>query len=206
MYGPNKKNNVTDIKWNLKYPDLFAASFGSYDFGKNKSGGSVCLFSLKNTNYPEAVFSTESWVMCLDFHQTNCSLLCVGLYNGLVQVYDIRTSGRLPIYESSKISKRHTDPVWQVKWGDNYNGLNNFYSISSDGRILKWVLMKDRLEGEVVMSIRLVSKNKHEEENNIASLACGLCFDFNSFDPNIFIIGTEEGNIHRCSIAYSSEF
>jgi dynein intermediate chain 1, axonemal len=28
----------------------------------------VCCFSLKNTAHPEYTFSTESGVMCLDFH------------------------------------------------------------------------------------------------------------------------------------------
>ena len=34
----------------------------------------------------------------------------------------------------------------------------------------------------------------------------GLCFDFNQFDRYIFIVGTEEGNIHRCSTAYSGSY
>jgi len=55
LYPPNKKKNVTCICWNPKYHDMFAVGFGSYDFGKKKSAGSICLFSIKNTNYPEIV-------------------------------------------------------------------------------------------------------------------------------------------------------
>lgn len=38
------------------------------------------------------------------------------------------------------------------------------------------------------------------------SLACGLCFDFNQFDQFAFVVGTEEGNIHKCSKAYSGQY
>lgn len=37
-------------------------------------------------------------------------------------------------------------------------------------------------------------------------MACGLCFDFNNFDQFSFIVGTEEGNIHKCSKAYSGQY
>lgn len=78
----------------------------------------------------------------------------------------------------------------------------NFYSISSDGRVMNWVLMKNKLEPEEVIRLKLTGKS-NEEDISLIGLAGGLCFDFNKFDPNIFIVGTEEGKIHQCSRAYS---
>ena len=37
-------------------------------------------------------------------------------------------------------------------------------------------------------------------------MACGLCFDFNKFDKFSFLVGTEEGKIHKCSRAYSGQY
>jgi len=71
----------------------------------------------------------------------------------------------------------------------------NFYSISSDGRVMNWVLMKNKLEPEEVIRLKLTGKS-NEEDISLIGLAGGLCFDFNNFDPNIFIVGTEEGKIH----------
>jgi dynein intermediate chain 1 len=71
----------------------------------------------------------------------------------------------------------------------------NFYSISSDGRVMNWVLMKNKLEPEEVIRLKLTGKS-NEEDISLIGLAGGLCFDFNKFDPNIFIVGTEEGKIH----------
>ena len=55
--------------------------------------------------------------------------------------------------------------------------------------------MKNKLEPEEVIRLKLTGKS-NEEDISLIGLAGGLCFDFNKFDPNIFIVGTEEGKIH----------
>ena len=37
-------------------------------------------------------------------------------------------------------------------------------------------------------------------------LAGGMCFDFNPYKENLFLVGTEEGMIHLCSKAYSGQY
>jgi len=49
---------------------------------------------------------------------------------------------------------------------------------------MNWVLMKNKLEPEETIRLRLVGKN--DEESTLIGLACGLCFDFNKFDPHKF--------------------
>ena len=208
LYPPNKKKNVTSICWNPRYPDMFAVGFGTYDFGKKKTAGSICLFTVKNTNYPEMILQTDDSVMSIDWHPKAPALLAVGLYDGVVQVYDVRNRSKFPVYKSSVRQQKHTDPVWQVMWNPDIKKHFNFYSISSDGRVMNWILMKDKLEPEEVVKLKLINKkNKQsDEETALISLACGLCFDFNKFDPFTFVVGTEEGNIHKCSKAYSGQY
>lgn len=52
-YDKCKKMSVTDICLNTHYFDLFAVTFGSFDFIKQVSEGCVCLFSIKNPSFPE---------------------------------------------------------------------------------------------------------------------------------------------------------
>lgn len=120
----------------------------------------------------------------------------------------MRNRNKIPIYSSSIKTYKHTDPVWQVLWNADISKNYNFYSISSDGRVMNWIMMKDKLEPEEVIRLKLVNKkNKQsDEETSLISLACGLCFDFNKFDPFTFIVGTEEGNVHKCSKAYSGQY
>jgi len=47
---------------------LFAVGYGSYDFLKETSG-LICCYTIKNPTWPEYYFTTESGVMCLDFHK-----------------------------------------------------------------------------------------------------------------------------------------
>ena len=40
-------------------------------------------------------------------------------------------------------SGKHTDPVWQVRWQkDDLDNNLNFFSVSSDGRVVSWTLIK----------------------------------------------------------------
>ncbi len=75
--------------------------------------------------------------MCLDFHPKSPALLAVGLYDGTVLVYDIRNKHKRPIYQSTVRTNKHTDPVWQVYWNPDISKNYNFYSISSDGRVIR---------------------------------------------------------------------
>jgi len=109
-------------------------------------------------------------------------------------------------------TNKHTDPVWQVKWNTDESIKDlNFYSISSDGRVTNWTLMKNKLECEEVVNLKLViDDNKglveNKKEQFLYGLAGGMCFDFNMFQDHLFLVGTEEGKIHLCSKAYSGQY
>ena len=202
-----KRKQVTTLCWNPTYPDMFAVAYGSYDFMRQGSG-IVCCFSLKNTSHPEYMFSTESGVMCLDFHPHFQSLLSVGCYDGTVMVFDVRNKINRPIYSSSIRTGKHTDPVWQVHWQEEDLAKElNFFSISSDGQVASWIMSKNELKMEPVMQLKLVSNAKDDpEELNLSGLAGGCCFNFNKHNEHLFIVGTEEGKIHKCSKAYSGQY
>lgn len=203
----SRRKQVTSICWNPKYKDLFAVGYGSYDFLKETSG-LICCYTIKNPTWPEYSFTTESGVMCLDFHIQNPALLAVGLYDGTVMVFDIRAKSNKAIYQSTVRTMKHTDPVWQVAWDKNEM---LFFSISSDGRVSKWTLMKNKLEPEEVLKLKLVLDQDKElgdnkKESFLYGLAGGMCFDFNPFNDQQFLVGTEEGKIHLCSKAYSGQY
>ena len=66
---------------------------------------------------------------------------------------------------------------------------------------MNWNLMKNKLEPEELIKLKLTARN-NEDESSLIGLASGLCFDFNKFDPNIFILGTEEGIYFLLSINF----
>jgi len=206
-YERTKKKQVTSLCWNPNNSDLFAVGYGSYNFLQQGSG-LVCCYSIKNTSFPEYIFPTESGVLSLDFHCQHPSLLAVGCYDGNVAVYDVASSTNKPIYSSTISTGQHNDPVWQVHWQEEEEGKDiNFYSISSDGNVLNWSLSKNELKMEPVIQLKLVPSVKSDsEEATITGLASGCCFDFNRKQDHLFLVGTEEGNIYKCSKSYSGQY
>ena len=205
-----KRRHVTAISWNPEYHDLFAVGYGSFDFIKQMSG-LICCYSLKNPSHPEYTFTTDSGVMCLDFHPQHSSLLVVGLYDGSVLVYDIRNKVNRPIRQCDVKTGKHTDPVWQVKWQEQDLSEKNlsFYSVSSDGRVTLWTMSKSELAYQDVMELKLVTNPDEEnadDDATLGTLAGGCCFDFNKQSDHLFVVGTEEGNVHKCSTAYNSQY
>ena len=75
-------------------------------------------------------------------------------------------------------------------------------------------MSKNELRMEPVMFLKLASptNNKKEDDSSIleqpalSGLAGGSSFDFNTKLDNLFLVGTEEGNIHSCSKAYSGQY
>lgn len=204
----SNRKQVTSLSWNLRYKTMFAVGYGSYDFLRQGTG-MVCCFSLKNTSSPELVLSTESGVMCLDFHPQHPSLLAVGCYDGTVLVYDISNRTKRPIYSSSLRSGKHSDPVWQVCWHDCGGPSKelDFYSISTDGKVANWTMSKSELKMEPFMHLKLINTLKEGSDDQALSVLAGGCtFDFNKKLEDLFLVGTEEGSIHECSKAYRGQY
>ena len=63
----------------------------------------------------------------------------------------------LPLYASTIRTGKHTDPVWEVRWDETQEGTPCFFSISADGKVAKYYLMKTELKQESVMELKLVS-------------------------------------------------
>ncbi|XP_057303702.1 dynein intermediate chain 2, ciliary-like [Hydractinia symbiolongicarpus] len=206
-YERSKRMTVTALSWSPQYQDLFAVGHGSYDFLK-QSSGMICFYSLKNPSFPEHVYTTERGVMCLDIHPEHAYLIVVGFYDGCVKVYNLEDKSTKPIHISTALCGKHTDPVWEVRWQpDNLDGNLNFYSVSSDGRVVLWTIIKSELHYTDVIQLRITDiQPDGPEGTQLSALACGTAIDFHKTIDYLFIVGTEEGKIQKCSKAYSSKY
>jgi dynein intermediate chain 1 len=73
-------------------------------------------------------------------------MLVAGLYDGEVAVYNLQSKDVNPVYKSSSSLGKHVDPTWHVSWQkDDLDDNMNFASVSSDGKVKQWVLMKNEL-------------------------------------------------------------
>lgn len=164
----------------------------------------IACFTLKNPSYPEYVYQTDSGVMSVHFHPQHPSMIAVGLYDGNVLVYNIQKKTDQPVFKCQTKGGRHSDPVWQVWWqNDDLDDNLNFFSVSSDGRVIRWTLLKNELLYTDVIQLKYDPVT--EEEEKLFTLAGGCCFDFHKKTDHLFMVGTEEGKMYKCSKEYSSE-
>ena len=133
-------------------------NFYDQESGRN---GCVCIFSLKNPSYPEYLCQAQSGVICVDIHPDHPHMLAAGLSDGNVAVYNLQKNPQKPSYISTAKNGKHTDIVWQVKWiKDNLDGYLNFFSVSGDGRVTNWTIVKTALWYTDTLNINF-SKSLH---------------------------------------------
>jgi len=176
---------VTTIDFSLSNPNLLAAGF---------MDGRVAIFDIRS----------KSNIPVLENHE-----------NG-GKHYD-------PVWDMKWVERERI-------LGDEQSKGEILVTISTDGRVIQWNL-KHGLEYTELMFLKRVtrqdfpehnSKNNNATNNNnnnnnkvfkkkkipsfISRLSGGLCFDFNSKDSNIYLAGTEDGVIHKCSCSYSEQY
>ena len=215
---------VTSIAFNPLFSDLFAVSYGSYDFGQASSKrGLVCVYTLKNVGYPEYIIRPSGAVMSVDWHRSHAALLVCGLYGGHVGVWDVRAPGGEVLYESDDPRLKHSDVVWQVKWAaddaaqqQQQGGQQplHFFSVSGDGRVSDWAMKKNELQVEDVLRLTPASASSTVSSSSSPAVssseellvtAGGSCFDFNRHLPHLFLLGSEEGSISLYSKAHNTQ-
>lgn len=209
-----KGRNVSSMSWNKLNPDLIAVGYGQFDFAHQRSG-IVCCWSLKNPEYPERVYTVKEGVTSLDFSRANPNLLAVGLYDGGVAIYNVKNTTDEAIVDNFQSPGKHTAPVWHIKWIEKERGSGEdraevLVSISTDGRVTQWSIRKG-FESYDLMKLkriptRMGGKKEKKGEAFISRHAGGMCFDFNTRDSNLYLAGTEEGHIHKCSCSYNEQY
>ena len=216
-FEKEKKRQVTALAWHPEFKDFFAVGFGSYEFLK-AGGGAVACYTLKNSSHPDIVFKSDSGVMCLQFQPDNPNWIAVGFYDGSVAIYDLLVkSADMPIYKSTAKSGKHHDPVWEIKWQKKDMDDNlNFLTTSTDGRVTQWTVTKTELVAADVIHLRADKSDpshhavavvgKEDTVGPLIAISGGTCFDINHFDSDIFIVGTEDGRLVKCSKAYNSQY
>ena len=209
---------ISGMVWNPEDTDLLAVSYGQFEFTSQRDG-LVLFWSLKNPQFPERVLTATAGVTALDFSSKNPNLLAVGLYDGTVAIYDLRNEGNDPVLKSAQGEGKHMDPVWQVQWVTQGSGDGSeeevLVSISTDGSVTQWSITKS-LTYQTLMVLKRgadprARKGKAVDDGGIMSRqASGFCFDFPKLvqggDGGMYIAGTEDGAVHKCSCTYNEQY
>mmetsp|Transcript_40678 Transcript_40678/g.97557 ORF Transcript_40678/g.97557 Transcript_40678/m.97557 type:complete len:798 (+) Transcript_40678:72-2465(+) len=211
---------VTCAEWNRVNQDLLAVSYGDTSAVPTNKEGLVLFWSLKNPTYPERVLRMPSGVTSIHFSSVHPNLISAGMHDGNMGIWDLRKDTDQPVLESGHSKsdhndRKHTDVVWETRWVDR--GAEKVprefnVTVSSDGRVLRWN-MKKGLEQQTLMQLKrlpnpnLASNSVYGHKDGIVfRQACGLCVDFPRHDSVTYIVGSEDGLVHRCSTSYNEQY
>jgi WD40 repeat protein len=204
-----KGRTISCMAWNKVNKDLLAVSYGQFDF-TNQRDGMVCFWSLKNPEYPERVLRMSSGVTAIDFSTSHPNMLAVGFYDGTVAIYDIRKDTDSAVLESDQGAGKHMDAVWQVQWVNKGSERGErLVSISTDGRVTEWSTKKGLSFTDLILLKRVSNPAASKGEGGegiISRQASGLCFDFPHGESAVYLAGTEDGVIHKCSCSYNEQY
>ncbi|XP_044530697.1 dynein axonemal intermediate chain 4 [Gracilinanus agilis] len=213
-----KGQNVSSMAWNKMNPDLLAVGYGHFGF-KEQKRGLACCWSLKNPMWPERVYPSLYGVTSVDFSIASPNLLAVGYYNGTIAIYNVQSNNKIPVLDSSESPHKHIGPVWQLQWVEQDRGTTGdekreiLITVGADGRITKWIIQKglichDLMKLKRTTTDRQRKQNEREKKGEalISRQAPGMCFAFHPKDTNLYLAGTEEGHIHKCSCSYNEQY
>jgi WD40 repeat protein len=225
--------NVSCMAWNKRNHDILATGYGEYGIPHpdKKYSGLICCWSLKNPVAPERVIQLESeaGVSALSFSNQHASLLAVGNTDGTLALYDVRKHGNAPALKTTVSTGQHTGTIWEVKWVERGKGRGeNLISISADGRVLEWSMKKglERTAPDLMKLKRMPNKNHDgpgdgghgggakvgkaaatsHKEALLSRQSGGMCFDINPKEAITYVVGTEDGTIHKCSKSQSENY
>ncbi|KAI9009825.1 WD40-repeat-containing domain protein [Gaertneriomyces semiglobifer] len=216
---------VMFLAWNRQNEDILAVAYGEQKPGPNPSAGLVLCWSVKNPEWPERIYRSKSPVTSIDFSRSNSNLLACGFADGRIAIYDVRRRDDKPVLDNSDLAGKHHDPVWDLRWvererGDEQSRGETLVSVSTDGRVTQWLIRKG-LEYTDLMTLKRVTRQQEVKTGDrtsnisaagtkagsfIARQSGGLCMDFNPKDSNIYMVGTDDGHIHRCSWSYNEQY
>jgi len=145
------------------------------------------LWDISKPNTPELTFAPQSPLCCLKFNPKQPDVLVGGCYNGLICVFDRRSSARSASgnkpERSSKIEKSHYDPVFDVHWTQSKTG-TICSSCSTDGRMLWWDTRK-LVEPQTSIDLK-------QEDSEKTLGACSMAYSTEA-GPTKYLVGTEQG-------------
>lgn len=79
------------------------------------------------------------------------------------------------------------------------------HSVGVDGRV-NAISIKKGIECTELMRLKRASRGGEFGDAMISRESGGMCLDFDSQDSKVYIVGTEDGVIYKCSTSFSEQF
>ncbi|XP_037943109.1 dynein intermediate chain 2, ciliary-like [Teleopsis dalmanni] len=110
--------------------------------------------------------------------------------------------------EECEQNVENVENVENLRWGpDMMDGEINLYTVSSDGHVFNWILMQNTLTNSNIIRMFFANGTVPGPDGTEMKLtSAGHCMRFDPSNPEIFLVGTDEGLIYKCSTSNSSKY
>lgn len=205
---------ITSISFNPKNENILAVAHGKFAHAE-KFDGIIAVWCTKNPCKPERLYRFKDPVTAVAFSDKNPNWLATGFSNGDVFILDITS---YPVKKVAK-SMRDTNPCFEPIWVTDWRAVdaNSEYVMTTcqDGRINKFTSTKthDFICTPMMRISTVEGKMKGLETAKvclkvdvpITRYPAALCMKWHPYIDHVYLVGTDEGCIHKCSTHYLNQ-
>ncbi|CAG4912658.1 unnamed protein product [Colias eurytheme] len=205
---------ITSISFNPKNKNILAVGHGKYAYAERFSG-LVCIWCTKNPCKPERIYHFPDPLTSVAFSDKNANWLACGFANGDVLILDITSYPIKTIAKSKRDTNPCFEPIWALSWRNIDRDNQYLMTTCQDGRINKFTSTKTHdfictpmmristVEGQ--MKGLETPKQCLKTDIPITRYPAALCMKWHPTVDHVYLVGTDEGCIHKCSTHYLNQ-
>ncbi|XP_034946466.1 WD repeat-containing protein 78-like [Chelonus insularis] len=202
--------SINCIRWNPTNSNLLAVSYGRQFY---KLSGYLLIWNMKHPTQPERFYKLDFAVSEINWSHKTPNQLAIGCYNGSLRIIDISKRNLITLYIIPQKCSFTFSRIWQVQWWLD-NGDEYIYASSGNGKIFRCQVNDDAAVTEVMRISRIDDcKLDIKQKNNYTSRLLStpvrnepeaILLQRHPIFNNIYLVGSDEGYIYRCSTVYSN--
>ncbi|KAF9824086.1 hypothetical protein SFRURICE_002207 [Spodoptera frugiperda] len=206
---------IIDISFNAVCPNICAIAHGKFGYA-DVCKGIVCVWCTKNPRKPERLYNFEVPVTSVGFSEKHPNWLACGFFDGDVIILDITSYTPKIIAKSKRDTNPCFEPIWIVTWRISPERDSEYVMVAcQDGRIRRLQSTKTHefistpmmrvsaVEGKLKGLETTKPCPKHDVP--ITRYPAVLCMIWHPTIDHCYLVGTDEGCIHRCSTHYLNQ-
>ncbi|VVC88862.1 unnamed protein product [Leptidea sinapis] len=205
---------IASVSFNPKNEDILAVAHGKYSYAESFKG-LVNVWCTKNPCIPERTYHFDDPVTSVAFSDQNPNWLGCGFVNGDVLILDITSYTIKTVAKSKRDTNPCFEPIWALSWRGPDKESQYLMATCQDGRINKFTSTKTHdfictpmmristVEGQ--MKGMDVPKQCIKADVAITRNPAALCMLWHPRIQHVYLVGTDEGCIHKCSTHYLNQ-
>lgn len=205
---------VVGVSFNPKNEDVLAVAHGKFGYAESHSG-LVCVWCTKNPCEPERIYRFPDPLTSVAFSARNPNWIACGFANGDVLILDVTSYPKRIIARSSRDTNPCFEPIWSIGWQTLEGGGEYVMTGCQDGRITRFTSTKTHdFIGTPMMRLSTVegkmkglqtTKTCAKSDVPVTRHPAALCLRAQPGAPALYLAGSAEGCVHRCSRHYLNQ-